>query len=103
MSSRGSGSRKEWVRTEDDIPWVALREHLDPVEAEIITGLLRASSIPVMEKREALGTVYQIRVGPVGEVRLYVPLHRAAEAEVLLKALALERRDEPLDPPDHPE
>lgn len=56
-----------------------------------------------MEKREAVGVVYQFRVGPVGEVRLYVPLHRAAEAEVLLKALALERHDDPLDTGDEPD
>ena len=64
----------------------------------MICSLLRANSIPVMEKREAINVAYQFHVGALSAVRLYVPLHRAAEAEVLLKALAMERRDEPLLP-----
>lgn len=88
--------------TDDDIPWVAVRDHLDPVEADVIASLLRANNIPVMERREAINVAYAFRVGPLAGVRLYVPLHRAAEAEVLLKALASERHDEPLERRDEP-
>ena len=83
---------------EDEITWVLLRENLPEPEAEIITGLLRANSIPVQEQREGINVVYRFTVGPLAMVKLYVPFHRAAEAEVLLKALAMGEPEE--DGPD---
>ncbi|MHB9144888.1 MAG: hypothetical protein ACYC5Y_06085 [Symbiobacteriia bacterium] len=82
--------------TEDDITWVLLREDLPESEAEIIASLLEANNIPVREQREGLNAAYRFNIGPLAGVRLYVPLHKAAEAEVLLKALA----EAPLLEPD---
>lgn len=91
--------------TEDEISWVLLREDLPEPEADVIISLLRSNNIPVRDQREGVNAAYRLTIGPMAGVRIYVPLHKAAEAEVLLKALAeaplLEPDEEP--PGEDPE
>lgn len=55
--------------------------------AELIRSFLEASGIPVLLSYESVSSAYSLNVGPLGEVRVYVPREHAEEARALLEAM----------------
>jgi len=54
------------------------------LQAQVIKGRLETSGIPVVLDYEAIGQVYGFTVDGLGEVRVMVPIERAAEARELI-------------------
>ncbi|MGB9800107.1 MAG: putative signal transducing protein [Thermanaerothrix sp.] len=57
------------------------------LHADIIRGFLEAAGFTVVLYQESAGAVYGLTVGPLGEVRIFVPSAQAAEARALLAAM----------------
>jgi hypothetical protein len=55
------------------------------LEAEAIKGRLETSGIPVAFDYESIGRTFGITIDGLGEVRILVPIERAADARELLK------------------
>ena len=55
------------------------------LEAEAVKGRLETSGIPAALDFESIGRVYGITIDGLGEVRILVPVDRAADARELLK------------------
>ncbi len=58
------------------------------VEAELAAGLLRSAGIPAVTNFESVGDLYGLKVGPMAEVRVLVPVEQEAEARRLLESPA---------------
>ncbi|MGE5403446.1 MAG: putative signal transducing protein [Candidatus Saccharibacteria bacterium] len=69
-----------------------------PPEDEIIKGVLESCGIPVLLKnREAIGAIQRIVLGPLAEVRIYVPTEKLDEAKAIMATQAeLFEEDEPI-------
>lgn len=55
------------------------------LEAEAIKGRLETSGIPAALDYESIGRTFGITIDGLGEVRILVPIERAADARELLK------------------
>lgn len=64
------------------------------MEAQVVKGFLESCEIPVMLRREALGSTLGVSVGPLAEVGVMVPEPLAAKAMELLEAQAEEEEEE---------
>jgi hypothetical protein len=58
------------------------------LEAEAVKGRLETSGIPAAFDYESVGRAYGITIDGLGEVRILVPIERAAEARELLRISA---------------
>ena len=58
------------------------------LEAEAVKGRLETSGIPTAFDYESIGRTYGITIDGLGEVRILVPIERAAEARELLRISA---------------
>lgn len=54
------------------------------LDGEMIRMFLESHDIPAVAYGESLGTVVGLTVGPLGEVKIYVPNNRENEAKQLL-------------------
>ena len=63
------------------------------LEAQIIKGRLESEGIPVLLSYESAGLVYGITIDGLGEVKIMVPRHLAAEAKEVL-GISLESKNE---------
>jgi len=64
--------------------WEVVFEAVSSFQAEMIRGFLEAVGFDVRLEGEALGAIYGLHVGPLAEVRVFVPVGQAAEARELL-------------------
>ncbi|GFN24048.1 MAG: DUF2007 domain-containing protein [Thermoanaerobacteraceae bacterium] len=64
--------------------WVVVAATL-PVEASLMKGLLESAGIPVRLRGEAIGRLYGLNLGPLGEVEVLVPEGKAAQAREILE------------------
>ncbi len=55
------------------------------MEAQIIKGRLESEGIPVLLSYESAGLIYGLTVDGLGEVKIMVPRHLAAEAREILE------------------
>ena len=58
------------------------------LEAEAVKGRLETSGIPAAFDYESIGRTFGITIDGLGEVRILVPIERAAEARELLRVSA---------------
>ncbi len=58
------------------------------LEAEAVKGRLETSGIPAAFDYESIGRTFGITIDGLGEVRILVPIERAAEARELLRISA---------------
>lgn len=56
----------------------------DPIQAEVMRGLLEAQGIKVMLSKEAASTVYGLTAGAFSEVEVFVPESQAEEAKRII-------------------
>lgn len=56
----------------------------NPLQAELLRGLLEGQGIDVMLSKEAAGTIYGINVGTVSEIEVFVAHSQAAKAKEIL-------------------
>lgn len=54
---------------------------------EMMRLMLEAQGIPVICSQESVGASYGLTVGPMGEVKIYVPESRVAEVKELLRSM----------------
>jgi hypothetical protein len=54
------------------------------LEAQIIKGRLESEGIPVLLSYESAGLIYGLTIDGLGEVKIMVPRHLAAEAREIL-------------------
>lgn len=78
-------SGKEWIK-------VAVMN--DPVEAEILRGLLEAQGIKVLMSKEAVGQVWGLTVGSASEVEFFVPKDQAKLAKEILREYVTDLSEE---------
>jgi hypothetical protein len=71
------------------------------LEADMVRLMLEASGVKVIMRGEAAGSVYGLTVGPLGEVKLFVPADQMATAQGLIAAM--NRGDLEKDLEDYPE
>lgn len=64
--------------------WVIVAETTNPVEIEIMAGLLRTENIPHYVQREGAGRAMGISIGLLGRILLLVPADHAEVAIALL-------------------
>lgn len=55
-----------------------------PPEDNLIKGLLEVCGIPVVLRGEAIGPLQGLTMGPLAEVRIYVPSEKVEEAREVL-------------------
>lgn len=67
-----------------DIYWELLTIITDPIVASLIKGRLEEESIPVITDPEAVSKVYSFNIGPLAEIKIFVPRSRIKEARKLL-------------------
>ncbi|MGI9951117.1 DUF2007 domain-containing protein [Moorellaceae bacterium AZ2] len=67
--------------------WIAVAATL-PVEASLMKGLLESAGIPVRLRGEAIGRLYGLNFGPLGQVEVLVPEEKAAQARDILRETA---------------
>jgi hypothetical protein len=67
------------------------------LEAEAVKGRLETSGIPALLDYESLGPTLGITIDGLGEVRILVPIDRAADARELLRS-ARDGEDDEADP-----
>jgi hypothetical protein len=65
--------------------YVEIETVLGRLQADILRSLLEAYGIPTELSQEAAGAATGINVGPMGEVRLLVPVSKEKEARQLLE------------------
>jgi len=74
--------------------WEMVFEAAGILQAEMIRGFLEAAGFFVRLEGEALGVIYGLQVGPLAEVKVFVPMGQAAEArEVLLNQVLPDQED----------
>ena len=61
------------------------------LEAQIIKGRLESEGVPVLLSYESAGLIYGLTIDGLGEVKIMVPRHLAAEAREILGVV--EHRD----------
>jgi len=59
---------------------------VSPPEDVVLESLLQSFGIPVRLIHEAIGSVFGLSVGPLGQIKVAVPEAYADEAQQLLKA-----------------
>lgn len=64
------------------------------LEAEAVKGRLETSGIPAALDYESIGRTFGITIDGLGEVRILVPIERAAEARELLRISAEDNVDD---------
>jgi len=64
--------------------WVEVAVPASRLEADVLKAALETAGIPVVERAEAWAQIVGITVGGLGEIALFVPGDRAAEARDLL-------------------
>ncbi len=64
--------------------WVLIHEVPGMLEAEILRGMLEANGIQVMLSHESAGTAIGLAAGPLGWVKIRVPVTLEAEARQLI-------------------
>ena len=62
------------------------------MEAQIIKGRLESEGIPVLLSYESAGLIYGLTIDGLGEVKIMVPRHLAAEAREIL-GISLESKE----------
>ncbi len=65
-----------------------------PPEDNLIKGLLEVCGIPVVLRGEAIGPLQGLTMGPLAEVRIYVPAEKANEAREVLASEFEENGDQ---------
>jgi hypothetical protein len=73
---------------------------------EMIRILLESVSIPVFLVQESAGIAYGLTVGPLGQVKIYVPEAYTAQARDVIAAMEHDQLDAPEEleqPPAEPE
>lgn len=66
--------------------WVVLTKLNDPVQAELMRGLLEAQEIQVLLAQEGAAKALGISVGMLGEIDLMVPEDQEGEARTVLES-----------------
>ncbi|HHT47328.1 MAG TPA: DUF2007 domain-containing protein [Firmicutes bacterium] len=64
--------------------WELLTIITDPIVASLIKGRLEEENIPVIVDQEAAGKVYSFNIGPLAEIKIFVPRSKIKEARKLL-------------------
>ncbi|MDN5348085.1 MAG: putative prokaryotic signal transducing protein [Clostridia bacterium] len=64
--------------------WVVIRE-VGRLEADFLRSLLTSAGIPVRLEGEAIGRLYSLNAGPLGQVRVLVPAKLACQALLILQ------------------
>ncbi len=65
--------------------WALLTIVTEPILASLIKGRLEEENIPVITDQEAAGrVVYSFNIGPMAEIKIYVPRSKIEEARDLL-------------------
>lgn len=64
--------------------WVKITVLNDPVEAEIVRGMLEAQGVQVLLSKEAVGQVWGLTVGSASEIEFFVPKDQAKLAKEIL-------------------
>ncbi len=54
------------------------------LEAEMIKAFLESNGIPALLNQESAGIVFGLTVGPLGEVKVLVPVDKLEEARAIL-------------------
>jgi ribonuclease BN (tRNA processing enzyme) len=68
--------------------WLQLTVKTDSVTASILAGRLEEEGIPVfLKKDEAAGSIYGLTVGPLANIRLFVPPSKIEQARQLLEEI----------------
>ncbi|MGI6328217.1 MAG: putative signal transducing protein [Dethiobacteria bacterium] len=68
--------------------WELLTIVTDPIVASLIKGRLEEENIPVITDQEAAGkVVYSFNIGPLAEIKIYVPRSKIEEARNSLNHL----------------
>mgnify|MGYP001100417543 CR=1 FL=1 len=67
--------------------WELLATTLGDIEANIISGLLKSSGIPVMHQYPGISGLTRVYMGSSFEVEIYVPSQNIQEAKKLLSQL----------------
>jgi hypothetical protein len=68
--------------------WDLLTIVTDPIVASLIKGRLEEDNIPVITDQEAAGkVVYSFNIGPMAEIKIFVPRSKIEEARDLLNHL----------------
>ena len=68
--------------------WRELTVITDSVKASILAGRLEEEEIPVfLKKDEAAGSIYGLTVGPLANIRIYVPPSKIEQAHRLLEEI----------------
>ncbi|OQX64423.1 MAG: hypothetical protein B5M51_03835 [Anaerolinea sp. 4484_236] len=79
----------------DELTWELLTQIYDRVEAEMIKAALEALDIPAELVQEGIGRwVVPVTVGSFGEVHIFVPKEKIAEARAWLNAYDLGNLEE---------
>lgn len=64
--------------------WELLTIVTDPIVASLIKGKLEGEHIPVITDQEASGKVYSFNVGPMSEIKIFVPRSKLEIARIIL-------------------
>ncbi|HBT46875.1 MAG TPA: hypothetical protein DEA73_03180 [Peptococcaceae bacterium] len=64
--------------------WIVVASAL-PLEASLVKGLLESAGIPVRLRGEAIGRLYGLNLGPLGEVEVLVPEGKVDQAREILE------------------
>jgi hypothetical protein len=64
--------------------WEVIYETNEPVEAELLRGLLEANQIPAYLSQEGAGKAYGLTIGRLGRVQILVPESRYGQALQLI-------------------
>ena len=67
------------------------------LEADMVRLMLEASDIKVLLRGESVGAVYGLTVGPLGEVKVLVPIDQQEKAQGLIEAMKSGELEENLD------
>jgi hypothetical protein len=69
----------------DKDEYIKIAVFSDPVEAELLRGLLEAQDLKVLLSKEAVGQVWGLSVGSAAETDVYVPGSQEAAARAIVR------------------
>lgn len=69
----------------DKNEYVKIAVFTDPVEAELLRGLLEAQELKVVLSKEAVGQVWGLTIGSAAETDVYVPSDQEAAARAIVR------------------
>ena len=86
---------------EEPVHWIVVAIAVG-LEAEVFRSKLDSENIPCLLKRESVGSVIGITIGPLGETQVLVPQEYAEQAIQLLNEGELEQDSEDFTSDDAP-